>query len=83
MDSSNELELEYHGNIEGVLSDLIDLNKLIYIWPNSMTVDACLTQISNRNSSLSGSKIAVIGIETWGFKLTLRLIKAGCKVYLF
>ena len=78
--ASHELELEYHGNIEGVLEKHIDTKKLIHIWPNSMTVDSCLKQISSKNRNLSASKIAVIGVGNIGFKLTLRLIEAGCKV---
>ena len=32
----------YMGNIEANVKDLIDMEKVIYIWPNSMTVEACL-----------------------------------------
>ena len=67
------------GNVEVLLKDIIDYKKLIYIWPNSLTVDACLRAISNNGKVLSLLKVAVIGIGNIGFKLSLRLVESGCK----
>ncbi len=72
----------YMGNIEVLLKDIIHYEKIIYIWPNSLTVEACLRAIIENGKILSLSKVAVIGIGNIGFKLSLRLIESGCKTSL-
>ena len=76
-----EDRIMYMGNIEENVKDIIDPEKVIYIWPNSMTVEACLSRIiTTTKKPLSMSRIAVVGIGNIGFKLALRLVEAGCKI---
>ena len=55
------------GNIEVLLKDIVHYEKIIYIWPNSLTVEACLKAIIDNGKILSLSKAAVIGIGNIGF----------------
>lgn len=70
----------YMGNIELLVDDLLDKKKVIFIWPNSMTVEACLGLINKYSKPLSLTKVAIVGVGNIGFKVALRLIEAGSKV---
>jgi len=70
----------YMGNIELLVDDILDKEKAIFIWPNSMTVEACLAALSKQKISLSLIKVAIVGVGNIGFKLALRLVEAGAKV---
>ena len=69
--------------IEEVIAEIADKNKIIYMWPNSITVEACLASLINKVKSLASLKIGIIGIGNIGFKLALRLIEAGCNTSIF
>ena len=76
----NQSEKIYMGNIELLVNDILDKKKVIYIWPNSMTVDACIGLINKKDKLLSLTNIGIIGIGNIGYKLALRLVEAGSRV---
>ena len=76
---SSQSEKIYLGNIEGLVDQTIDHEKVINIWPNTITVEACIASVCNRRGPLSSTKSAVIGMGNIGFKLALRLVESGCK----
>ena len=75
----SQSEKIYLGNIEGLVDKIIDHKKVINIWPNTITVEACISLVCNIKGPLSDTKLAVIGMGNIGFKLALRLVESGCK----
>ena len=73
-------------NIERTVRENIDLEKIFYFKANDLTVDAAsnfmeiLFHKDIRN--VSNKKILIIGAGNIGFKLSLRLIERGVKVFL-
>jgi len=73
-------------NIERTVRENIILEKIFYFKANDLTVDAASTfmemlfQKDIRN--ISNKKILIIGAGNIGFKLSLRLIERGVKVFL-
>lgn len=74
-------------NIERTVRENIDIEKIFYFKANDLTVEAASNFMellfANDIRNISNKKILIIGAGNIGFKLSLKFIERGAKIYLF